>query len=78
MKEQHLEILHSDLETLTQEHDAKLQEISDALQKEIDSEINDIESAMSEPYVPKKRGYFVNAFLALPRTGSASVESTKK
>ena len=47
MKEQHLEILHSDLETLTQENDAKLQEISNSLQQEVDSQISDIQSEVS-------------------------------
>ena len=46
-KEQHLEILHSDLDSLTKENEEKLKEISNVLQKEIDSQINDVESAMA-------------------------------
>ena len=46
-KEQHLEILHSDLDSLTKENEEKLKEISNVLQKEIDSQINDVESEMA-------------------------------
>ena len=47
IKEQHLEILHSDLDSLVKENDQKLKEISNVLQKEVDSQINDVESAMA-------------------------------
>ena len=46
-KEQHLEILHSDLDSLTKENEEKLKEISNVLQKEVDSQINDVESEMA-------------------------------